>query len=322
MPDRERRYDTQERPRDKNRSRSRSPRRHEKGTRDDGHRDQERERELGERDRHRPRSRSRSRPPRRRRDHSRSRSPARSTLKSRSRSPRRDEGKERGRDRRSGSRSRHRHKRRRSLSRASSNSELESSSSEKHRKKRKDKHRRKRSRSKDGKDKKKDKKEKKKKKKGAVTEFEWGKYGIINESNLYDKEAEFRTWLVEERKINPEILSKEQNKKDLVESCVNPATLPHEKFYDMSAYDRRMSSMRHGETLPITDSYDPNADMLAHSSAHKKPVAESDGYLNREQLQELRRVQEQRTQIAKMKLTGVHIGHTFGVRMDGTQFDE
>ena len=31
---------------------------------------------------------------------------------------------------------------------------------------------------------------------------------------MYDKEAEFRTWLVEERMINPEILSKEQTKKE------------------------------------------------------------------------------------------------------------
>lgn len=30
---------------------------------------------------------------------------------------------------------------------------------------------------------------------------------------MYEKEAEFRTWLVEERMINPEILSKDQTKK-------------------------------------------------------------------------------------------------------------
>jgi hypothetical protein len=31
---------------------------------------------------------------------------------------------------------------------------------------------------------------------------------------MYNKEAEFRTWLVEERMINPETISKEQNKKE------------------------------------------------------------------------------------------------------------
>lgn len=33
-------------------------------------------------------------------------------------------------------------------------------------------------------------------------------------TSQYDKEAEFRTWLVEERKINPETLSKDLTKKE------------------------------------------------------------------------------------------------------------
>ena len=33
-------------------------------------------------------------------------------------------------------------------------------------------------------------------------------------NSLYDKEAEFRTWLVEERKLNPETLSKDLTKKE------------------------------------------------------------------------------------------------------------
>lgn len=74
----------------------------------------------------------------------------------------------------------------------------------------------------------------KKKKKGASTS-DWGKYGTINESkyvgalhaflstallvslpsqSMYEKEEEFRTWLIEERMINPEVLSKDQTKKE------------------------------------------------------------------------------------------------------------
>ncbi|KAI5117985.1 hypothetical protein M0805_009202 [Coniferiporia weirii] len=312
ISERERRRDKDERPRDRSRSRSRSPRRYKKDDVDDKHRDRERER---------TRRRSRSPPPRRRHSHSRSRSPAKSGPRSESHSPRRDRDKERerGHERRSRSRSRHRHKRRRSRSVSSSPSD--SDSADRHKRKKKDKHRRKRSRSREKKEKKKDKKDKKKK--GAVSDAQWGKYGIINESNLYDKEAEFRTWLVEERVINPEVLSKDQTKKEFARFIedFNTATLPHEKFYDMTAYDRRMSSMRHGETLPIVDGYDPNADLLAHSSAHKKPVIEKDVFMSKEQLQELRRVQEQRNQIGKMKLMGMQIGQTFGVRMDGSMFD-
>lgn len=60
---------------------------------------------------------------------------------------------------------------------------------------------------------------------------QWGKYGLINDaelvafpfwlgstltllSSLYNKEQEFRAWLVEERKINPETQSKENTRKE------------------------------------------------------------------------------------------------------------
>ena len=73
-------------------------------------------------------------------------------------------------------------------------------------------------------------------KSGAVGHHQWGKYGVINESecvlrlshcglvltsvcacvwcSLYNKEQEFRAWLVEERKINPETITKDQTKKE------------------------------------------------------------------------------------------------------------
>ena len=37
---------------------------------------------------------------------------------------------------------------------------------------------------------------------------------LISSLSLYNKEQEFRAWLVEERKINPETTSKEQTKKE------------------------------------------------------------------------------------------------------------
>ena len=61
--------------------------------------------------------------------------------------------------------------------------------------------------------------------------MQWGKYGIISEAecvnstlliiiflnhscSMYEKDPEFRTWLVEERMINPETMSKDQTKKE------------------------------------------------------------------------------------------------------------
>ncbi|KAG5644514.1 hypothetical protein DXG03_008256 [Asterophora parasitica] len=135
---------------------------------------------------------------------------------------------------------------------------------------------------------------------------------------------EFYTWLVEERKINPETISKEQNKKEFLRYVedFNTATLPHEKYYHMEAYERRMSAMRQGEFIPpADDAYDPMADMKAISGAHKKKVVEHESYLSKEQLQDLRRVQQERIEAGKMKLLGMDVKQNMGVRMDGTMFD-
>ncbi|KAF9649488.1 hypothetical protein BDM02DRAFT_3186248 [Thelephora ganbajun] len=211
------------------------------------------------------------------------------------------------------------------------------------RRKRREKHR-KRSRSRDRKERKKDKKkDKKKKKTGAVTS-QYGKYGIINESefsilgfclacnpfdrgssSLYNKGQEFRAWLIEERKINPETQSKESTRKEFAQFMedYNTATLPHEKYYNMDVYERRMNALRHGELLPAGDelTYDVNADLKAHSSTHKRRAIERESYLSKEQLMELRKVQNERIEAGKMKLLGMDLPQNLGVRMDGTAFD-
>ncbi|KAI0251238.1 hypothetical protein BJV78DRAFT_1282732 [Lactifluus subvellereus] len=154
----------------------------------------------------------------------------------------------------------------------------------------------------------------------AVVGGQWGKYGIISESDIFSKGPEFRTWLVEERKMNPEKMSKDQNKKEFARFVedYNTATLPHEKFYNMETYERRMNAMRAGEFVPPPDdAYDAAADMRAHQNNLKRPIVESESYLDKEQLQELRRVQRERVEAGKMKLLGMDVKANMGVRMDG-----
>ncbi|OSX61811.1 hypothetical protein POSPLADRAFT_1144440 [Postia placenta MAD-698-R-SB12] len=247
-------------------------------------------------------------------DHRKSRSPRRS--RSRSRSPRRHRKLSRSRSRtpvkdRERRRDRSRERRKRSRSRSCSVFSDTSSASERRR------HRKK-------KEKKARKKDKKEKKKSGAVSHQWGKYGLINDSDLYNKEQEFRAWLVEERKINPETISKEQTKKEFAQFVedYNTATLPHEKFYHMEAYERRMSALRAGEYVPpADDSYDPNADLRALESSHRRRAVERETYMSKEQLQELRRVQNERIEAGKMKLLGMDIKHNMGVRMDGSMFD-
>ncbi|GLB37943.1 hypothetical protein LshimejAT787_0409940 [Lyophyllum shimeji] len=181
--------------------------------------------------------------------------------------------------------------------------ESEDERDEKRRKRKKKKS--KRQRSEERKERKRKQKEKKKRKRGHGSAAQWGKYGIIAEADIFNKQAEFHAWLVEERKINPETISKDQNRKEFMRYVedFNTATLPHEKYYHMEAYERRMSALRQGEFVPPPDdAYDPQADLKAISGAHKKKVVEHESYLSKEQLQELRRVQQERIEAGKMKL--------------------
>ncbi|KAJ7157800.1 hypothetical protein C8R46DRAFT_417237 [Mycena filopes] len=304
----------------------RSPRPRE-GAREPDHRRRDRDHDdRRDRDARRSRSRSPMRSSVRDRERGRER---RSRSMSRTRSPASKRRKlsvsrSRSRERRDGSRDRRRRERSHSADSASSED-----SERRKRRKRKDKDG-KRSKSeererRERKERKRAKKEKKEKKRSAGSAPQWGKYGIITEADLFTKGQEFYTWLVEERKINPETVSKDQNKKEFARFMedYNTATLPDEKYYNMESYNRRMSALRQGEFVPPPDdSYDPQADMKAISGAHKKKVVEHDSYLSKEQLQELRRVQHERIEAGKMKQLGMDVKQNFGVRMDGTVFDD
>nr|XP_019051188.1 hypothetical protein I302_01637 [Kwoniella bestiolae CBS 10118]OCF30118.1 hypothetical protein I302_01637 [Kwoniella bestiolae CBS 10118] len=153
-----------------------------------------------------------------------------------------------------------------------SDSESESED-QRRRRRRKEKERR---RDKEDREERKRRKEKKKAKKDkkkrgtASSTAKWGQYGIITEIDLPKKDSEFRAWLVEERTINPETISKDRTKKEfaIFVEDYNTATLPHEKYYDMSKYELKMNLIRSGQTLPDeSGGYDPLADMKAHSSS-------------------------------------------------------
>lgn len=60
-----------------------------------------------------------------------------------------------------------------------------------------------------------------------------------------------------------------------------------------------MTSLRAGEFVPpAEDSYDPEADLRAHSLRHKKAPAEHESYLSKEELMELRKVQSERVEVS------------------------
>jgi len=103
----------------------------------------------------------------------------------------------------------------------------------------------------------------------------------------------------------------------------------------MEHYERRMNAMRAGEFLPpVDDSYDPQADMKALTTSQKRKPVEQESYLSKEQLMQLRKVQNERIEVrapflwcpinvylhsnqaGKMKLLGMEVKQSMGVRME------
>ncbi|WVQ85840.1 hypothetical protein IAT38_008008 [Cryptococcus sp. DSM 104549] len=294
-----------------------------------GERDERRSSRTEEKGRERERDRSRSRERERERGGRDRDSKRRHDSRSRSRSPSRRHDKDRD-DRRHSHK--HRSRRRRSRSSSSSGSESDSSDSEsesedeRRRRKRKEKERRREKEDKEDRKRRKEKKRAKKEKKKrntAASTAKWGQYGIISDIDLSKKDSEFRAWLVEERKINPETISKDRTKKEFavyVEDY-NTATLSHEKirqFYDMDKYMFKMKMLRSGQSMPAeSQGYDPMADMKAHSSSLRSQVKENtETYLSPQQVAELRRIEAERTEIGKRRLMGLDVPKNLGVRTE------
>ncbi|OVA00588.1 hypothetical protein BVC80_9087g87 [Macleaya cordata] len=107
------------------------------------------------------------------------------------------------------------------------------------RRRRREKERKGKKKDKDGKDRKK-KKKKKEVTRGAVTNS-WGKYGIIRETDMWNKRPEFNAWLSEVKQVNLETLPNWEEKqmfKQFMEDH-NTATFPSKKYYSLDAYHRR-----------------------------------------------------------------------------------
>jgi len=92
------------------------------------------------------------------------------------------------------------------------------------------------------------------------------------------------------------------------------ATLPHEKYYDMESYERKMDLIKSG-ALALEDikGYDPVQDLQSHSKSMKSALAQKErcasclegeaitdtsfSYLSKAQVEELRDIQRQRQQV-------------------------
>ncbi|GLC44339.1 hypothetical protein PLESTB_000480600 [Pleodorina starrii] len=122
----------------------------------------------------------------------------------------------------------------------------DSEGGERKKRKRGDKDKKRSSKKKRGKEK--DKKKRKSKEKATARTLthseDFGKYGIIRESDAYAKRNEFILWALEVKKTDVENLGKFDERdlfKDYMEDY-NTGTLPHRKYYDLEAYERALAA--------------------------------------------------------------------------------
>ncbi|OQR90090.1 hypothetical protein THRCLA_09438 [Thraustotheca clavata] len=89
---------------------------------------------------------------------------------------------------------------------------------------------------------KKDKKHKKHKKSSkAVNQNDYGKYGILKESDFHTKTVSFQAWLGDVKKI-PDFSGPKYEAMELFREYMedyNTATFPHEKYYDIEKYESK-----------------------------------------------------------------------------------
>lgn len=74
-------------------------------------------------------------------------------------------------------------------------------------------------------------KQKGKKSSSVVNQQKYGKYGILMESDMFNKQQEFYLWLQEVKQVNPEAIPRFEMKKmfDSYAEDYNTVTLPHKK---------------------------------------------------------------------------------------------
>lgn len=96
-----------------------------------------------------------------------------------------------------------------------------------------------------------------------------------------------------------------------------------------------MNSLRNGETVAVSDQYDPNKDLEGSSfsrlwdldsrltpphldarASHRRTGVVTETFLDRAKLESLRQVQSERIQMERMKRIGMAPKDSMGVRMD------
>lgn len=114
----------------------------------------------------------------------------------------------------------------------------------------------------------------------------WGKYGIIKETDMWNKRPEFTAWLAEIKKVNLESLANWEEKqmfKEFMEDH-NTATFPSKKYYNLDAYYQRKiqkdmkkghKKVLAGERTVFDDEEQRRQELLIEREKHKEEQVEA-----------------------------------------------
>ena len=109
--------------------------------------------------------------------------------------------------------------------------------------------------------------------KHVMDQSNYGKHGIITQSDLGNKRPEFDAW-IRHRKIDASKLKTKADTmryfKDFIEDY-NTASLPHERFYDLHAYENKRQ--REEAMAKARGGSDQSGPMMADDALHKRQLA-------------------------------------------------
>ncbi|EQC30292.1 hypothetical protein SDRG_11869 [Saprolegnia diclina VS20] len=161
---------------------------------------------------------------------------------------------------------------------------------------------------------KKDKKSKKSKKSHkkkassslAINQNEYGKYGILRETDFHAKAVSFQAWLRDVKKIpdfNGPKYEAMDHFRDYMEDY-NTATLPHEKYYDVEKYEQRKfakeqakRAKRHKPSAKEEEETAYAERMRQRADANKKEFALIMQTMDRSKIEHMREQQRLRDQM-------------------------
>ena len=139
----------------------------------------------------------------------------------------------------------------------------------------------------------------------ALNQSNFGKFGIIRQSDFGGKRGEFEAWMREHKQIDPTSLRPSESKQyfSLFIEDYNTATMPSEKYYDLHAFERKRQVLEYQE-LMAKKSRDSKGSLTNSTGPVSSSATYHDEMAHRRQLQA--KARRDKTAAAYRQLTSLN----------------